>query len=157
MVRFRSVLLLSLVTLVAVGCGGDDSVTIEDAWGRPSPMSAANAAFYMQITGGSEADTVVSASSSACGATELHETTMQDGVMSMQELSEGIAVPANETVSLEPGGMHVMCLDADTFEIGDMVAIDLEFAAAGTVSVEAEIREHDDASSDDMGDMGDEG
>lgn len=104
-------------------------------------MEAGNAAFYMQIAGGSTDDTVVSASSDACGATELHVTVMNDGVMSMHALPDGLPVPAGETVSLEPGGYHVMCIDADTFEAGDTVEVDLEFAEAGTMKVTAEIRD----------------
>ena len=142
MARTRIVLLIAVFALMATACGGsDDAVSIDDPWGRPSPMSAGNAAFYMQIIGGDADDTIVSAASDACGVTELHETMMQDGVMSMQERPDGIPVPAGSTVSLEPGGLHVMCIGADQFELGDMVDVDLEFAEAGTVSVQAEIRE----------------
>lgn len=140
--RFRALIVLSIVAVLAAGCSSDGGdVTVEDVWGRPSPMQAGNAAFYMQVTGGEADDTIVSASSTACAVTELHETKMQDGVMSMQERPDGIPVPAESTVSLEPGGLHVMCIDSETFELGDMVTVDLEFAEAGTVTVEAEIRE----------------
>lgn len=141
MARIRIVLLVAVIGLIAAACSSGSDVSVEDPWGRPSPMSAGNAAFYMEITGGDTDDTIVSATSSACGITELHETTMSDGVMSMQERPDGIPVPAGETVFLEPGGLHVMCIDADQFELGDMVEVDLQFADAGTVSVEAEIRE----------------
>lgn len=141
MTRFRAVFAVTSVALVLTACGGGDSVSVEDAWGRPSPMEASNAAFYMQITGGGDDDTVVSASSEVCSVTELHETMMDDGVMSMEERPDGFPIPAGETVSLEPGGLHVMCIGADTLEVGDEVTVDLEFVEAGTVSVVAEIRE----------------
>jgi copper(I)-binding protein len=143
--------LLVAIGLLVAACGGDGGITVDDAWGRPSPMEATNAAFYMNITGGDGDDTLISASSESCAVTELHETTMTDGVMSMQERPDGIAIPSGETVVLEPGGLHVMCLDAATFEVGESVDIDLVFAEAGTVAVSAEIRETGDAG-DGMGD-----
>lgn len=130
-----------IVALLAVGCGGSDEVAVDEVWGRPSPMSAGNGAFYMQIAGGGEDDTLVEAKSDACGMVELHETSMSDGVMSMQHLPEGIPVPAGATVSLEPGGLHVMCMNVvDPFEEGDMVDVDLVFESGSEMTVTAEIR-----------------
>lgn len=153
----RFIVTLLAIGLLAAACGGSSTVSVEDAWGRPSPMEAANAAFYMDIVGSDVDDTLVSAASESCSATELHETTMADGVMSMQERPDGIAVPSGTTVVLEPGGLHVMCLDAETFEVGDTVDIELVFAEAGAMTISAEIRETGDDMSDDMSDddMGD--
>ena len=117
-------------------------MTVEDPWGRPSPSSAENAAFYMQLDGAAEDDLLMSASSSACSVVELHETQMSDGVMSMQHLPQGIPVPAGETVALEPGGLHVMCMGVQSpFAVGDMIEVGLEFENSGSMTVEAEIRE----------------
>jgi copper(I)-binding protein len=136
---------LSAVALVlaATACGGSsDAVSVSDVWGRPSPMDDANAAFYMQITGGSADDVLESASSAACGMVQIHETTMQDGVMSMSELPGGVPVPADAVVSLEPGGLHVMCMRVtEPLVAGEAVDLDLTFRDAGSVSVQAEIRE----------------
>jgi hypothetical protein len=140
----KFMLVIAAVAVVAAaGCSSDpQGVTVEDAWGRPSPAAAANGAFYMTIVGGSEADTLTSASSEACGTTELHETTMTDGAMSMQPVAGGIPVPADGTVTLEPGGLHVMCLDVgDGFVVGDSVSLELTFTVSGEMAVSAEIRE----------------
>jgi copper(I)-binding protein len=148
----RSVLGVVLALFVVIaGCSSDSGgVSVDDAWGRPSPAAAANGAFYMTITGGGEDDTLTSVTTDVCGVTELHETTMTDGSMSMRQVSEGIAVPAAATVVLEPGDLHVMCLDVgEGFVVGDSVDLELSFASQGTVSVTAEIRE----TGDDMGDM----
>lgn len=135
-------LIAALVVVVAACSSGSDSVQVEDPWGRPSPSSAANAAFYMQLDGAAEDDVLVSATSSACSVVELHETQMSDGVMSMQHLPQGIPVPAGETVSLEPGGLHVMCLGVvNPLTVGEMIEVALEFENSGAMTVEAEIRE----------------
>ena len=140
--RIGSVAIGLVVVLAACSSSSESSVSVEDAWGRTSPAAATNAAFYMGIEGGSEADTLVSASSDACGMTELHISVMTDGVMSMQHLPDGITVPAGETVMLEPGSFHVMCIDRQKdFVAGDTVPLTLEFSGAGTVSVDAEIRD----------------
>ena len=138
----RTVLMVVVLGVVLAACSSESSVSVDDAWGRTSPATATNAAFYMAIEGGSEDDTLVSASSDACGVTELHISVMNDGVMSMQHLPEGIAVPAGETVMLEPGSFHVMCIDRQQeFVAGDSIPLTLEFAGEGTLAINADIRD----------------
>jgi copper(I)-binding protein len=63
------------------------------------------------------------------------------GMMSMREVPE-ITVPAGATVSLEPGGLHIMLLDlvAD-LEPGDEFELTLVFAEAGEVTLTVDVRE----------------
>jgi copper(I)-binding protein len=140
--RLMSVAMVMAVVLGACNRGGEITVSVDNAWGRTSPSLAANAAFYMVIDGGSDADELVSADAAACGLTELHVSVMTDGVMSMQHLPDGIDVPAGETVVLEPGSFHVMCIDRQQeFVAGTSVPLTLEFAGAGTMEVAVEIRD----------------
>ncbi|HSG16264.1 MAG TPA: copper chaperone PCu(A)C [Anaerolineae bacterium] len=144
MKRFALLLCLLIGLLLAACTAGDqDNVTVEEAWGRPSPKSAANAAFYMAINNSSrEDDTLTKASLDICGRTELHLSAIDDeGVMSMQQVQQ-IDIPAGESVVLEPGGLHVMCIDRQTeLNSGDRLPITLSFAHAGEMAVEAEIRD----------------
>ena len=56
----RIVALIAAVLLLGAACSsGSDAVEVEDPWGRPSPMSEGNAAFYMPQAG-DVADTRVS-------------------------------------------------------------------------------------------------
>lgn len=140
--RFMIILLAVGVVAVAACSSTSETVGVEDPWGRPSPSSASNAAFYMQLEGAGEDDVLVSATSPACGVVELHETQMSDGVMSMQHLPRGIPVPAGATVSLEPGGLHVMCMGVENpFTVGGVVEVELVFENSGLMVIEAEIRE----------------
>ncbi|KAA3638630.1 MAG: copper chaperone PCu(A)C [Armatimonadetes bacterium] len=134
---------LALVLVAAAACsGGDDAVSVGDPWGRPSPSSADNAAFYMTLTGGSQDDVLTSAASARCTMTELHETTMTDGTMSMAPVPSGIQVPANEMVKLEPGGLHVMCMGVTTpLSVGESVDIELTFSSGDTTTVSADVRD----------------
>ena len=140
----RLVLTIMAVALVAAACSSDgDRVTVSDPWGRTSPSAATNAAFYMQLEGSETDDALVGGSSPACQTVELHETSMSDGVMSMRQLPAGIPVPANTTVSLEPGGLHVMCIGLTAALVdGESTPVQLQFENSGLVTVNAEIRDN---------------
>ena len=105
-------------------------------------MVAANGVFYMTIEGSDVDDRLVSAYASVCGATELHQTIMTDGVMMMQQAEDGIEIPAGGEAVLEPGGYHVMCINKDgEFEVGDTIPVTLTFENSEMQTVNAEIRE----------------
>lgn len=143
----KNPLLLILLTSIAVGlisCGpAEPRIKVTGIWGRVSPRSAANAAFYMEIQNeGREVDRLIGAESSGCGITQIHESRIDaQGVSSMQHLKE-IEIPASETVSLEIGGLHIMCFDKQRdFVAGSRIPITLIFDKSGEVGVEAAIGE----------------
>jgi copper(I)-binding protein len=80
-------------------------------------------------------------STAACGATELHEMRIgEDDVMIMRQVSGDIIIQAGETLSLQPGGLHIMCLDRQAaFHPGEELQLDLHFANAGDLRVIAEV------------------
>ncbi len=132
------------VSLVAGACSssGNDGIVVDDPWGRSSPMAANNGAFYMTIEGSDVDDRLVAAYASVCGATELHQTIVTDGVMRMQQAESGIEIPAGGEAVLEPGGYHVMCINKDVeFKVGDIIPVTLTFEIAEMQTVDAEIRE----------------
>jgi hypothetical protein len=137
---------LSLLALFFLaGCGpAEPDLNISDIWGRPSPQSATNAAFYMTIQNtGRQPDRLIGAKIDACAMTELHETAIdKNDVMSMQHVEE-ISLPAGETVKLEVGGLHIMCMNRQVeLNAGDKIPITLSFAVSGERVVKAEIREN---------------
>lgn len=139
------IILIILLGLALVACQPADRVdlAVTDIWGRPSPASAANAAFYMNIRNtGRVLDSLESAEIDICDNTQLHETNIDDdGVMSMTHVTK-IDIPNGETVSLEPGGLHVMCLGLKSpLEAGEEIPIKLSFAETGELQMQAEIRD----------------
>lgn len=149
-------ILVAASALALAACGGGDAagIVIDGAWARTSPAMVSAGAAYMQITA-ADADALVSASvdASVAGTVEIHEVVPADtsmsedsvaegmGAMMMQEIEE-LALPAGETVSLEPGGYHVMLLDLpDPLETGETFDLTLTFANAGEQVVSVEIRE----------------
>ncbi len=62
--------------------------------------------------------------------------------MTMQEMRDGLVLPAGETVVLEPGGVHVMLLDlVDPLETGETFDVTLRLADGDDVTVEVAVRE----------------
>ena len=43
------------------------------------------------------------------GTAEMHQTTIKEGIASMAKI-EALTIPANGSVTLEPGGMHIMLM-----------------------------------------------
>lgn len=143
-----TLLFLMAIGLTAVACGGseEEAVTVTDPWGRTSPMAAENGAFYMMLTNNSDSDdTLLSASTEACGMVELHEMYDKgEGVMGMRPVEGGsISVPAGGNAELKPGGLHVMCMGKQTdFAAGTEIPLTLTFENAGEMEVTAEIRDN---------------
>jgi len=74
------------------------------------------------------------------GMGEGSGTTM-GGMLEMRPVDE-IPVPAGGSVSLEPGGYHIMLLElAAPLEVGATVEVTLTFAEAGDLVLEAEVRD----------------
>ena len=63
--------------------------------------------------------------------------TMTDGVMKMRELADGLEIKPGATVTLAPGGLHLMMMDLKQHvEVGAPIKGQLKFEKAGTVDVE---------------------
>jgi copper(I)-binding protein len=138
-------LIASIAILALSACQENEgpALTIENAWGRPSPMNAKAGALYMEIhNSGSQSDKLLAAESSACGVIEIHETVMKDDVMSMQPVPEGyVLIPAGETVVLETGGLHLMCIDKQSdFEPGVSFPLTLRFEKSGELTFDIEVK-----------------
>ncbi|MFN0218102.1 MAG: DUF1775 domain-containing protein [Hyphomicrobium sp.] len=113
------------------------SLTIEAPWLRATPGGASVGAGYLKITNsGAEADTLLGASFPFAGRTEVHEMTMDGEVMKMRALPDGLAIRPGETVTLAPGGVHLMLLDLKSaISPGAPIKGELKFAKAGKVEV----------------------
>ncbi|MEO0823087.1 MAG: copper chaperone PCu(A)C [Pseudomonadota bacterium] len=90
--------------------------------------------------GGSTDDQLLSASSPAFGKIELHRSEKDGDIMRMVRM-ETIPVPAGETVTLEPGGLHTMLFDAtQLFKEGARFEMELVFEKAGTVTLDVPVK-----------------
>ncbi len=96
----------------------------------------------MTITGAGQDDALISVSSVGAATVELHEaTTDAEGMMGMRPI-ERLDVPGDGVVTLAPGGFHVMLMGLSAeLAVGDTLALELVFENAGTIAVDAEIRQ----------------
>jgi copper(I)-binding protein len=116
-------------------------VRIDGAWARATPPGGkVGGVFVTLINTGDTPDRLVSASSAVAGRVELH-THIKDGdVMRMREVEGGIALPASETVKLQPGGLHIMLLGLNQgLTAGSRFPLTLTFEKAGSVQVEVPV------------------
>lgn len=119
------------------------------AMGGHGPASGTGA-IYFTIENSGDADDMlvevfdlmVESAGDLSDVIELHETSMADGVMKMQKLETGIAVPAGETVLLKPGGLHVMLMQIKrSLEPGDVVSLGLRFQSGTEEMITAEVQQ----------------
>ncbi|MGK9147163.1 copper chaperone PCu(A)C [Plantibacter flavus] len=110
-----------------------ESVTIENGWVKAADegMSAA----FGELVNNSDQDvTVVSATTTASNMIELHETVENEsGEMVMREKSGGFTIPAGTSLTLAPGGNHIMLMDlVNPIKAGDEVTFTLTFSDDST-------------------------
>ena len=104
------------------------ALRIGHPWSRPSPVGASDD----RLTGGS---TPVAA------RLEIHEMSMTGGVMKMRPVSGGLVIPAGETVTLAPGGYHIMFIGLKApLKVGDHVSAALHFEKAGTITIDLPVQ-----------------
>jgi len=117
-------------------------VRVENAWASPTPGGVEVSAGYMTITNaGDSEDRLVSVSSPRAERAEVHEMSMDGGVMRMRAVEGGLVIPAGGQVTLGPGGQHLMFYGVtQPFAEGETIAATLTFAAAGEIDVELPVR-----------------
>jgi periplasmic copper chaperone A len=135
---------LALLLLAAPVAAQSHDVTtlgtleISGAFSRATLPNAPVGAGYLTITNkGATDDTLVSASSPVAGVTQIHQMQMEGDVMKMDHARAGLAIPAGQSVTLAPGGFHIMFMDLkQPLTEGSIVPVTLTFARAGSVEVE---------------------
>jgi periplasmic copper chaperone A len=117
------------------------TLEISQPWARATPKGAETGAGYLTIKNtGSEPDRLVSATLSNATTVELHQMTMDNGVMKMREVADGIQIKPGETVALRPNGYHIMLRGLkEPLVNGQTVAGSLTFERAGTIKVEFQV------------------
>lgn len=143
---------LAAIAVAVAGCGSGGSPapttpatgipTVEDAWVRPPMAADRPAAGYLTIRNpGTEVDALVGASSPVAMSVEVHETTMDSSGMAGMHPIDRLEIPAGGSVTLEPGGYHLMLMEVEgELEVGSTVEIELQFESGASVTVEAEVK-----------------
>lgn len=114
---------------------------IAQPWARATPKGASVAGGYMKITNkGAVPDRLIAGSAGFAGRFEIHEMTMEQGVMKMRPLAAGLEIKPGQTVELKPGSFHVMFMGLkEPLEKGQRVKGTLVFEKAGKIDIEYEV------------------
>jgi hypothetical protein len=128
------------VTSPATAAGDYDlgSIHISQPWSRATPKGAASGAGYMTVTNkGAIPERVNCVSDDASAQCQIHSMTMEGGVMKMRPVEGGLEIKPGESVSLKPGGYHMMFLSLKhPLEQGQTVKVTLKFDHAGTIDLD---------------------
>lgn len=144
----RTPIALSAVLLLAAcGSGGGsggaaaEPVAVGDAFCRPTPNGRLMTGCYVTLTARAD-DRLVAATAAGAARVEIHETRMESGMMMMQPLKDGLALPQGRLVELEPGGAHLMLMGlAEPLAVGDSIELTLDFDKAPDAKVTAWVRQ----------------
>jgi hypothetical protein len=104
--------------------------------GTPMAMGGIGAAYLRIENTGAAMDRLVSAASAVAETVEIHEMRQQGDVMMMAPLANGIEIAAGETVTLEPGGYHIMLIGLTRdLKAGEDFELTLTFEHAGEITL----------------------
>ena len=148
--RLKSLGAISLIAFSAIAFAHSDKkdqeyrvgqLKIENPYTRATAPGQKAAGGFMKIENKGAADQLISASSPVAGEMQLHTMAMDGNVMRMREVKT-IDVPANGSVELKPGGLHLMFMDIKTpLKAGEAVPVKLKFQKAGEVEIKVPVRD----------------
>jgi hypothetical protein len=141
LVRSPLLALLALLLVAAPAVAHDyklGALEIDQPWARATPPTAPTGGGYLSVKNtGTTPDRLMSASSPAAGAVQVHQMKMEGSIMRMRELDGPLEIKPGETVTLAPGGLHLMMLGLkEPLKQGENVPLTLVFEKAGKVDVE---------------------
>lgn len=119
------------------------ALKISAPWMRTPPGGAKVASGYVTITNmGNAPDRLVGGSTAIAERVEVHEMTMDKGIMKMRALNPGLDIAPGQTIELKPGSYHLMMmgLKAPPPEAGKPVQVELRFEKAGAVTLSFDVQ-----------------
>jgi copper(I)-binding protein len=132
-----------VLALVLGACSKPGEFKVAEAWTRPANTSENGAVYFTISNPTNTADTLLSVSTDAASAAEVHMSMMDSkGVMSMK-MQEAVTVPAGQNVEFKPGGLHVMLVGlTQDLKTGDTISLTLHFKNAGSITIQAPVKEY---------------
>ncbi|MDN6602967.1 copper chaperone PCu(A)C [Brevibacterium sp.] len=123
-----------------------DSLSLDNAWVKASDEGMT--AVFGELKNNSDKDiNLVAAKYYDADTVQLHETLEDNaGGMSMQEKEGGFTIPAGESLSLRPGGDHIMVMGmSKPIKPGEEISLELVTADEQTIPVTAIAKDYSGA------------
>ena len=96
------------MTMTVLSAAAESTIMVTDAHVRGMPPGRTVTAAFFEVHNSGESDChLVSAQTDIAKRAELHTHLHENGVMKMREVPS-VALPAGESLSFKPGGLHIM-------------------------------------------------
>lgn len=135
-IRTLATVAITLVSSISFAQNTVSELSFQEPWIRGSVPGQKNGAGYLTIqNAGASSNALQSANSDRADRVELHTIIKEDGVAKMREVKQ-IDVPAKGSVTLQPGGYHVMFIGlTQPFKEGESIDVKLNFANGESTTV----------------------
>ncbi len=136
-----SFLLLPVSGLPYPLSGAEHGIKVENAYVRTAAQGMMSAGYFKIANSSDGPDTLYNVKASFAEMAQLHETYRKDGLVGMKQV-KFVVVPAKSSVEFSPGGYHVMLMNVkENLKVGKKVKFELFFKRAGTVRVNAVVKD----------------
>jgi copper(I)-binding protein len=139
---------ISVVIFLVAGCAGASTaqasrITVKEAWSRPmAGVATTPGVIYMAIENAGGADKLLKVQTDVAQMSSVHETKNENGMVEMNEVKDGLEIPANSTVTLKPAGLHIMMMEMQReLKAGDTFDVVLSFQSAGNITATVTVRD----------------
>ena len=115
---------------------------IENAWIKDTPMDHFVTSGYLTIKNTGRIDEkLIDVSSSIASKTEIHQIIMENDIMKMRPILDGLIIPAVSTVHLKPGDVHIMFMKLKKQMLPMQThLINLTFLHSGRLAIKAIVK-----------------
>ena len=128
-----------LLSLLGMSLHVSAQTVVDDAWVRATVAGQPSTGAFMHITSSTDSK-LVEVRSPVAKTVQIHESKMQNDVMSMQPVTS-VALPAGKSVAIEPEGYHVMLIDlVNQVKAGDQVPLTLIVEDSKGVKEQIEVK-----------------
>ena len=107
----RNALLILTLQMMAISVVfSAEILTVNNPWVRATVPAQQVTGAFMTLTAAVDLR-LVAVSSPQAGMVEIHQMTMENNVMQMRALPDGLVLPKGKAVELKPGSYHLMVMD----------------------------------------------
>ena len=113
------------------------NLTIYEGRVRPTIATSSATAAYLTIHNhGTSDDRLIAVNTQVAGLAQIHNMTIENGIMKMRPLNQGITIPAGESVILKPHGLHLMLMRlTKPLKEGEHIEVILTFENHGAITL----------------------
>lgn len=115
-------------------------LVIHHPWIKPAPAGNVAAAYTVIDNKGRADDKLISVTVEGVPTVQIHDMRMEGDTMKMEELKDGLPLPAGKSVEVKPKSFHIMLMGLKSQPMeGEEIKGSMTFEKAGKVDVDFEV------------------